>query len=154
MFATKGQAYTGIGVTLTVAVGASMLSHVFDWGWPWYVALLLGLNLYQIGFQVRMYSAMYLGKNFSLSITVPQKLIITGPYRYIRHPMYLGTLIQAAGFGVLTLNWFGLGIVMGGIYVILSFRMRAEESLLLAQYGIDYTIYEVAVPKRLIPFVL
>lgn len=153
MCETKTGAYVAIGLVLVAAGALSYFCPEFSWGWPWYRVLLIALDLYAIGFLIRWWAIQHLAGNFSLTLRAPKSLCSTGPYRYIRHPCYLGTLWQAAGLGCLTGNWLGLAGVLVGIYTILHDRISAEECLLTREFGLDYLIYVAQVPKRLIPFI-
>jgi protein-S-isoprenylcysteine O-methyltransferase Ste14 len=78
-------------------------------------------------------------------------VISTGPYRYVRHPMYAGALLFFTGMSLLLGSWWGLVPV-----VVLAFlfgiRIPIEEQALRA--GLDgYDIYAERVRHRLIPFV-
>lgn len=81
------------------------------------------------------------------AVFVPEnKLIINGPYKFIRHPMYLGGIIGAFGLAL-----FG-GSLPGAVYslflaVVLSHISNAEEDDLIVRFGKDYNDYMKKVPK-------
>ena len=66
--------------------------------------------------------------------------ITTGPYRWVRHPLYtLAALLGVANF-LAAANWFFF--VMGGaIFLLLAIRTRKEEENLIARFGDDYRNY-------------
>ena len=64
-----------------------------------------------VGFVLRGWSVYSLWPTFSFKLSMPQQIIRKGPYKWVRHPSYLGTLLMLAGISlmscVLALNWLG-----------------------------------------------
>jgi protein-S-isoprenylcysteine O-methyltransferase Ste14 len=77
------------------------------------------------------------------------RLTADGPYRYVRNPLYLGTVLLALGLGTMA-SRFGFAIIVAGIPVIVYRLILREEAGLLASQGESYREYFRAVP-RLIP---
>ncbi len=79
-----------------------------------------------------------------------QAVISTGPYRYVRHPLYAGVIPFVVGTTFLLGSWYGLlGLILvGGI----AFRAVREERVLLAELP-GYDVYMARVKYRLIPYV-
>jgi len=80
-------------------------------------------------------------------------LITTGPYRLVRHPIYLGFALLAMGKALAFGSWPALVIVLFGIVPTFAWRARAEEKLLRQTFGERYTVYQQRA-KMLIPHVL
>ncbi len=78
------------------------------------------------------------------------RLIVRGPYRWIRHPMYSATLLVAAGWLIGHVSW-SRGVMVLGLLVVLLVKLRYEERL-LARHFSDYPAY-AARTKRLVPWV-
>jgi protein-S-isoprenylcysteine O-methyltransferase Ste14 len=80
-----------------------------------------------------------------------QKVIDTGPYAFVRHPMYASTLFLFIGVPLLLGSWLGLAfaamIVLG-----LAWRAVREENTLRAELP-GYDAYAARVRYRLVPFV-
>jgi hypothetical protein len=76
-------------------------------------------------------------------------LTADGPYRYVRNPLYLGTVLLALGLGTMA-SRLGSTIIVAGIPVIIYRLILREEAGLLASQGESYREYTKAVP-RLIP---
>ena len=78
-----------------------------------------------------------------------QKVISTGPYAYVRHPMYAGAIAYFLGLGLLLGSWYAVGI---GIVIITLFGLRAlwEEETLARELD-GYAAYAARVRYRLIP---
>jgi protein-S-isoprenylcysteine O-methyltransferase Ste14 len=112
----------------------------------------LGVVIFTSGLALRVWSAHTLGKYFSICVTVFERheLITKGPYRYCRHPAYLGSLFQITGL-VLA---FGstINMIFWVILIALIFwRIRDEETLLVEVFRENYAGYQRKVP-RLFPF--
>ena len=82
-----------------------------------------------------------------------QTVVETGPYRYVRHPWYTGTLIFFVGFGLGVQSWGAVLALMPIFAVAYGYRIHVEEKLLIAEIGEAYESYARRT-KRLIPFVI
>ena len=80
-----------------------------------------------------------------------QTVIATGPYRYVRHPMYAGIVIFVAGTALLLGSWFGL--IVGLLPVAVLARRAVLEERTLQQALPGYAAYAARVRYRLIPYV-
>jgi protein-S-isoprenylcysteine O-methyltransferase Ste14 len=76
-------------------------------------------------------------------------LVTTGIYGVIRHPSYLGLLINALGWALVFRS--GVGVLLTALLIPpLVVRMRAEEALLRTEFGGEYAAY-CSRTSRLIP---
>ena len=95
-----------------------------------------------------------LGRNWSGTITLKEKheLIVRGPYRFVRHPIYTGLLAMVVAT-VITVGH--VAAIVGAVLVFLSFwiKLSTEEEVMLKQFANEYVDYQHRV-KRIIPFVL
>jgi protein-S-isoprenylcysteine O-methyltransferase Ste14 len=100
-------------------------------------------------------SRIELGAAWSLAPKADQGtgLVTTGPYRLMRHPIYLGFVLLALGQALAFGSWPALVIVMFGIVPTFAWRARAEEKLLRRTFGERYAVYQQRA-KMLIPYVL
>src|SRR5215467_7130201 len=111
----------------------------------------LGVILYTAGGALRIWPVYLLGNRFSglVAIQPGHTLLTTGIYGVIRHPSYLGLLVNAFGWGLAFRSW--AGVVLAALLVpLLLARIRSEEALLRAQFGAEYDAYR-ARTSRLIP---
>ena len=95
-----------------------------------------------------------LGDNWSptLEIRSEHTLIVKGPYRYVRHPMYTDMLLWMVSFALVTANWFYACTISAGLLAMFILRIPDEEKLMLERFGEPYREY-MKRTKRLIPFV-
>lgn len=80
-----------------------------------------------------------------------QTVISTGPYHYVRHPMYAGSLLLLLGMPLLLGSWYGVLLGLGAI-LLLARRTVMEERMLREELQ-GYDNYMVDVKYRLIPHV-
>lgn len=108
----------------------------------WFMTLLIALC--SAGLLIRIWAVAHLGKSFTYDVMRPNsgRLIKTGPYRFIRHPSYLGILILGSLPGLI------LGSIPGSIGMLLTtlapviLRAKAEDELLEKEFGEDYIKYK------------
>jgi protein-S-isoprenylcysteine O-methyltransferase Ste14 len=86
-----------------------------------------------------------------VAIQERHRVISTGPYRFVRHPMYAGALLFFIGAPLLMGSWIGLCFVPA-LAVVLAVRAVLEERT-LAKGLPGYTEYAACVRFRLIPYV-
>lgn len=119
--------------------------------WPG-LALKTGYGLFVVGMLIRWQAIFYLGRFFTTNVAIASdhRVIDTGPYRYIRHPSYAGSMIQLAGFCLSFNNWASMLIIFIPCFLVNHWRIHVEEKALLEALGEPYRRY-VARTKRLIP---
>src|SRR5262245_28995067 len=102
----------------------------------------MGVALYAIGGALRIWPVFVLGHRFSglVAIQSGHQLVTTGVYRVIRHPSYLGLIINAMGWALAFRSGVGL-LLVGSLLVPILARIGAEEALLHAQFGGEYDAY-------------
>jgi protein-S-isoprenylcysteine O-methyltransferase Ste14 len=102
----------------------------------------LGLILCGLGFILSFWARVALGRMYSAEATIQKNhpLVTTGPFRYIRHPVYLGILCFVLGLSFLFRSWIGL-VAMIPIVSGLLFRIRDEEVVLHKEFGRKWEAY-------------
>jgi protein-S-isoprenylcysteine O-methyltransferase Ste14 len=80
-------------------------------------------------------------------------LVTTGPYRLVRHPIYLGFVLLALGEALAFGSWAGIMIVLTAIVPTFAWRARTEEILLSRTFGERYTVYRQRT-RMIIPYLL
>jgi protein-S-isoprenylcysteine O-methyltransferase Ste14 len=94
-----------------------------------------------------------LGSAWSLVPRADQGLVTTGPYRLVRHPIYLGLVLLATGQALAFGSWPALLIVVSGVVPTFAWRAHAEERLLSRTLGERYAVYRQRT-KMILPHVL
>jgi protein-S-isoprenylcysteine O-methyltransferase len=113
---------------------------------------LVGLVLFLVGLVIRWVAIIYLGRFFTVNVAIADdhQLITTGPYRFVRHPSYTGTLLIFFAFGLCMLNIFSLVAVFLPIAAAFLWRMHVEEEALREAFGERYRHY-AGRTRKLIP---
>lgn len=101
----------------------------------------LGAVMVVLGLAVRAYAAGYLEKG--------GPLCTDGPYRRVRHPLYLGSLLAAIGFSVMMNTIWAWIAVLPAFVLIYRGQVIAEERFLREQYGEDHARWSAEVPMLL-----
>jgi len=103
----------------------------------------MGVAIMISGVIFRQYAISTLGKFFTSTIQIKKdhELIQTGPYRYIRHPSYLGILIISLGLGIAMANWISLILCIVLPTIGLMQRVQFEEKELELHFGKQYQDY-------------
>jgi protein-S-isoprenylcysteine O-methyltransferase len=124
----------------TVGLGAAI-------GWVG-VAVMVG------GLAVRLWSQAVLGRYYTSTLrhAAEQPVLASGPYRLLRHPGYAGMLLAWLGAGLATANWAVALAIALLMVVAYSYRIAAEEAMLLGAFGDRYQEY-MARTWRLVPYV-
>jgi len=114
---------------------------------------LLGVELAAAALRYR--SMKELGDFFSRTLTTQsdQRVIRTGPYRYVRHPGYAANMLLywSAGMAIGE-NVLGLALTVAIFYAIWSIRILREETMMLRTFPKEYGEY-AKVTARLVPYV-
>ena len=84
----------------------------------------------------------HLGKNFSMTLRIRQDhtLVTSGPYRWIRHPVYSAGLLFGAAILLVSANWFVGCSWLGGCSLLYACRIPKEEAMMLSEFA-DYREY-------------
>jgi len=116
-----------------------------------------GLALFLAGLSVTLWARLTLGKMWGVStsrevkLLPDHRLIQSGPYVWVRHPMYLGWWFSALGLLMIYRTWIVLIIFIMSLFIFYR-RARLEESVLAGKFGDEWKSY-VARSKSLIPFI-
>lgn len=142
------QGFTYMGFALIYVIPA--LDHRFFWSHvPFSIVIfgdilvVAGLYLYVLVLKENIFASAI------IEITTDQKVITTGPYSIVRHPMYLGALIILFGVPLALGSWWGL-LLLIPFALIFIIRLLDEEKLLSKNLP-GYDEYHQKVRYRLIP---
>ena len=108
--------------------------------WPWIGWLGLGITV--LGFAVTYWARWTLGRNWSSNVTVKvgHELIRTGPYRFVRHPIYTGMMVAAAGTAMALNQRRGI-IAFVLLWISFTLKRMKEEEFMRQTFGTQYDDY-------------
>jgi protein-S-isoprenylcysteine O-methyltransferase len=111
-----------------------------------------GVGLCLLGLAIRAWGMRTLGTSYTRTLRTAsgQRLVTGGPYRWVRHPGYLGSILVWVGAALAFHSWLAALIV--AILMLLSYgwRIRSEERMLADHFGDVYRDY-AARTSRLFP---
>jgi protein-S-isoprenylcysteine O-methyltransferase Ste14 len=113
----------------------------------------IGLAVFAVGLSFALWARLQLGRNWGTPMTqkVEPDLVTSGPYQWVRHPIYSGILLAGAGTAV-ALSWRWLVVVaLAAVYFLYS--ASVEERYLSVQFADTYPGYKRST-KMLLPFIL
>src|SRR5262249_7358056 len=81
-----------------------------------------------------------LGRRFSPTLQVrrEQNLVVAGPYRRIRHPMYTALILLWVGLAMISANWLIILWVLVGVSGVIRDRAPLAEAMMLEAFGVSY----------------
>ena len=111
---------------------------------------LFGLVLTILGLGFSIYARVWLGRNWSGTVTLKEdhELIRGGPYRRVRHPIYTGILLAVLGSALAEGQWRGL-VALALTAAAFLRKITVEERVLTEQFGDAYRQYRAEVPALL-----
>ena len=136
-----GQAFAVSAIALLVAVALDAF-HVLSLpdttavGW-------IGLGVMLVGIAMRIWAALVLGIFYTRTLitTGDQRIVQEGPYRLIRHPGYLGTILVWIGAALASSNWLTLVLIPVVTLWAYVYRIQSEEVMLAQTFGEPYAGY-------------
>jgi len=136
-------------VIFTVAAFYAMFSHDLSYGWL-RLRLLprdsrienLGIAVTAAGLLFAIWARAHLGRNWSGNVTVKvgHQLIRSGPYHWVRHPIYSGIILAMLGTAINKGQLRGLVAVVL-LWIGFTMKSRIEERFMVTTFGPEYEEY-------------
>jgi len=103
---------------------------------------LLGVAITVAGLLFAVWARIYLGSNWSSAVTVKvgHELVRTGPYRWVRHPIYSGLVLAMLGTAIANREVQGV-IALLLAFIGFSIKSRIEERAMISTFGAEYEEY-------------
>jgi len=126
-----------------VILGFLVAVVAFAYARPSWRSMAAGVPVALVGEGLRIWAAGHLVKG--------REVTMSGPYRLMRHPLYVGSAIIGVGFVTAAASPWVAGLVLGYLAVMTAAAVRLEEATLRADFGDTYTRYAAGgcpVPRR------
>lgn len=126
--------------------------------WIWWSYLFMPIWVRTIGVALSIFSLLYLSwagrilaehYSYTLEVQESQKLITSGPYHRVRHPIYTGTLAFLVFQFIVADNWLFLALVIALMPYLVQ-RIKKEEAMMIEHFVEEYVNY-MKRTGRLIP---
>jgi protein-S-isoprenylcysteine O-methyltransferase Ste14 len=163
--ASKRQMLLNFSPALVVVIVPALLVWLggYDIGWSFpqpfnWLSVLLGILLYLGGFGLLIWTIRLFwekGKGTLTPMMPTQRLVVSGPYRHVRNPMYTGVIMALLGEGILLGSTAILVFAIPFVLLPLFYVPLVEERGLEKRFGEAYRTYKAHVPRwipRLTPW--
>jgi len=103
-----------------------------------------------LGAALHLWGSDHLGRNLTVTISTrsDHALITSGPYRWLRHPLYTGGMLESLGVVLMVGN--GLVTISAvAFWIVVAIRTEKEEAILIETFGEDYRDYQRRVGRFL-----
>src|SRR5215469_13695329 len=148
-----GEIWWRVGIIASVIVLFNLLqgSPYITGELPVRALNVLGVVCAAAGVTLAVWAREYLGRNWGMPLTVKENpdLVTSGPYAYIRNPVYTGVLLALLGSALVNW-WWAVPLAWSAAYFL--YASRGEERLMLKVFHDTYPAY-MARTWRLIPFI-
>lgn len=127
-------------VLIFLDLPVSWFYHPLLPGTPWLPVL--GVAIAVVGFAFAIWARSHIGRNWSSAVTakVQHELIRSGPYRWVRHPIYSGLLLAILGTVLVQNHMRGL-VALVLVYAGWKIKSRLEEQMMVSTFGDQYVAY-------------
>lgn len=154
----RGQTRAIIVVAVALAIAGSLGSSTDAWRRPlWFVTSTLSVlatSLVVLGAAFAIWARVVIGANWSGTVALKEEheLVVTGPYRVVRHPIYTGLVAMGLGTVIMYCAPADVAIFALAAAVVLA-RIPVEDRLMAETFPEQYPAYRRRV-KAVIPFLL
>jgi protein-S-isoprenylcysteine O-methyltransferase Ste14 len=102
----------------------------------------IGYAVFALGCLIFVYSLLFLRGAFTANVDpVSEKLVTGGPYRLVRHPVYLAMLVMCLGLAVGLRSWLGIALITIVFLPSTVYRARLGEAALDQKFGEEWRAY-------------
>lgn len=121
---------------------------------PWTLSWpsLLALGIFITALNLHFYATSFLGKSFD-RLVKPTALVVSGPYRFVRHPIYTSYMLLFAGYCVALRSYWSMAFLLTACILYYEQRVKLEEDMLLEAFREQYSAYREQVRSKYLPFV-
>jgi len=136
-------------VVFYLAYGVAVVTYFLNPNWMAWSAFVVPSWIRWVGIVPLLFGAFWIiwglhhiGDNITVSIKTREDhaLITTGPYHWVRHPLYAAGIIESVGVCLMMANWF-VAISAGLFWTLIALRTPMEEQKLIEKFGDKYCRY-------------
>jgi isoprenylcysteine carboxyl methyltransferase (ICMT) family protein YpbQ len=137
-----------VGAAWAVGIGVGLLAPVLSRSGPGRISDTrlpkLGSVLMVLGLGLKWWAMHKIGRFYTRTLRAAsdQPVVESGPYRYVRHPGYLGAVLMWIGFSLTTRQWLALLGITLAMLMAYTRRISSEETMLVQTLGEPYAAYQ------------
>jgi len=137
-----------VGAAWAVGIGVGLVAPVLSRSGPGRISDTrlpkFGIVLMVLGLGLKWWAMHKLGRFYTRTLRTAsdQPVVESGPYRYVRHPGYLGAVLMWIGFSLTTRHWLALLGITLAMLMAYTRRISAEETMLVQTLGEPYAAYQ------------
>ena len=131
-------------ITLPLSLSSGFfLAKYGEWNTINKTLAIIGLSFFILGMMIRWISIVQLKKEFTVDVSVSKNHLLktNGMYSSLRHPSYLGLWLICLGLALGMNNLISLALVAIPVSLVLVYRIRVEEDILIREFGERYLDY-------------
>ena len=115
------------------------------------IAASVGVVVCALGIGIAIWGRTYIGRNWGppMSLREGHELVTSGPYAFVRHPIYTGILVAVVG--TVLVEWFPWILLLAAFFVYFVYAAKVEERSMTGRFPNEYPNY-MNRTKMLIPF--
>ncbi len=106
----------------------------------WACWLGVAIGILSLGLLIWVHAVLGRHWNTNLRLQEGHRLVTTGPYRRVRHPMYSALIGVFSGLALIAANWLMVPLLLGSAYALVR-RVGKEEAMMIAVFGDEYRDY-------------
>ena len=144
----------GVPLTMAIAIsylayGGGFVAYLLNPAWMAWSSIAVppwirwgGTLPLVLGGTWMIWALQHIGRNLTISIETKadHALITSGPYRWVRHPLYSGGMVESVGVCLMMANWF-VALCAGVFWTMIAVRTPMEEQKLIETFGNEYRGY-------------
>jgi protein-S-isoprenylcysteine O-methyltransferase Ste14 len=112
-----------------------------------HIVWLLGIVIILFGFGIRLWATKHIGRRMLWMKKKGKQLMRTGPYTYVRNPLYIANIVIAVGLSILSESFWLVPFSTLYFFLLYHFVVLYEENRLLKKWGDEYQAYRDEVPR-------
>jgi protein-S-isoprenylcysteine O-methyltransferase len=138
-----------IVLSVNTTITAALLEHAWLRGGalPHVAWVTLGFVVATVGIALRAWSVRTLDRHFTWHVTIVDghRLVTSGPYRWFRHPSYVGALVAYVAFPLAIGSWLAGALALPLLATAFRARIHLEEKRLEAHFGDEWRTFAARV---------
>lgn len=149
-FGSRGETYVLVQVLLIYSIALGHVPLLKNFFYTLFGPLLFFAGIGVTGLAIKELNGSFTPFFSPVSSDSGGKVVVSGLYQYVRHPLYAGNLGAMVGWSVMTDSSMRLLLTLA-YYLVIDKKSKKEEEALMLEFGSTYRDYKLKVPNRFLP---